>query len=166
MLCKKITIRPSTPGDGPAIRKVETVAFGRKAEANLVDQLIPAPDHTISLVAECDGRIIGHLLLTEIKASLRAMALAPLAVVPEFREMQVGSELVRAGISLCRESGYDVIFVLGDVLYYERFGFSSRLADPFDVKWQGRTFLALELRDNALKGKKGPLNYPEPFLVL
>jgi len=152
--------------DGPAIRKVETEAFGRKAEANLVDQLIPAPQHTISLVAECDGRIIGHLLLTEITAAVRAMALAPLAVVPEFREMQVGSELVRTGITLCRASGYDVIFVLGDVLYYERFGFSSRLADPFDVKWQGRTFMALELRDNVLKGKKGPLNYPEPFLDL
>jgi putative acetyltransferase len=166
MLCDKLTIRASTSKDVKAIRKVEKQAFGRKAEANLVDQLIPAPEHTISLVAVCDGMIIGHLLLTEITAPLKALALAPLAVVPEYREMQVGSELVREGIRLSREAGFGAIFVLGDAYYYERFGFSSSLADPFDVIWQGRNFLGLELADGALKGKKGPLNYPEPFLNL
>lgn len=166
MLFDKITIRASLPRDAKAIRKVEKQAFGRKAEANLVDQLIPAPEYTISLVAECDGKIIGHLLLSEISASVKALALAPLAVIPEYREMQVGSELVRAGIIKGREAGFEAVFVLGDVFYYERFGFSSSLADPFEIDWQGREFLALELRDGVLKGKKGRLNYPGPFLDL
>lgn len=166
MLCNKLTIRPSTLKDAKAIRKVETLAFGRKAEANLVDQLIPAPDFTISLVAVCDGEIIGHLLLTEITAPLKALALAPLAVVPKYREMQVGSELVRAAINLARQAQYHAIFVLGDVLYYERFGFSGSLADPFEIGWQGREFQALELVEGALKNKKGRLNYPQPFLDL
>ncbi len=164
MLCNKLNLRASTPADSKAIRQVEIEAYGRKAEANLVDQLIPAPEHTISLVAECEGRIIGHVLLTEIRAAVKSLALAPLAVIPEFREMQVGSDLVRCAIEEGRKAGFKAIFVLGEGMYYERFGFRSDLADPFEVRWQGRHFLALELEDGALKGKKGPLNYPEPFL--
>ena len=165
MLCNKLILRPSTGTDSKAIRVVETRAFGRKAEANLVDQLIPAPEHTISLVAVCDGSVIGHVLLTEIEAPVKALALAPLAVVPEYREMQVGSQLVREGIAQAHAAGFEVIFVLGDVLYYERFGFSSALADPFDVKWQGKQFMALELVEGTLAGKTGKLRYPQPFMA-
>ncbi len=163
MLCNKLIIRPSENSDAKAIRKVETKAFGRKSEANLVDQLIPAPEFTISLIAECDGEIIGHILLTEIDAPIKALALAPLAVLPKYREMQVGSDLVRASVKIARDEKFDAIFVLGDVLYYERFGFSSQLADPFRVQWQSKNFMALELRENALHNKKGSLTYPEPF---
>ncbi len=53
--------------------------------------------------------------------------------------------------------------MLGDNLYYERFGFSSRLADPFEVGWQGRNFMALELVEGCLAGKSGKLAYPEAF---
>ncbi len=163
MLCQKLTIRPSTPDDRDAIHDVESRAFGRDAEANLVDQLIPAPDHTISLVAVCDGKIIGHVLLTEITAPVKAMALAPLAVAPAYREMQVGSSLVRQAIGMASGMGYAALFVLGDTNYYRRFGFSSSLADPFDIEWQGKHFMALELLQGALKGKSGRLAYPEPF---
>lgn len=164
MLCDRLTIRPSRPEDQSAILSVERKAFGRKDEARLVDQLIPAPLNTVSLVAECDGLVIGHILLTEIEAPVKALALAPLAVLADYREMQVGSTLVRAAIESARAAGYDAIFVLGDVFYYERFGFSSKLADSFSVRWQGRHFMALELKEDALKGRKGKLEYPEPFL--
>ena len=164
MLCDRLTIRPSRPEDQSAILSVERKAFGRGQEARLVDQLIPAPPETISLVAECDGRIIGHILLTEIGAPVKAMALAPLAVLTEYREMLVGSALVREAIETARARRYDAIFVLGDVLYYERFGFSGKLADPFSVRWQGRHFMALELKEGVLKGRRGKLDYPEAFL--
>lgn len=166
MLCNKLIVRLSEKTDAKSIRKVESKAFGRKSEANLVDQLIPAPEYTMSLVGECDGQIIGHILLTEIEAPVKALALAPLAVLPKYREMQVGSELVRASIKLAKEKGFEAIFVLGDVLYYERFGFSGKLADPFKVAWQGKHFMALELQEGALKNKKGPLKYPEPFFIV
>lgn len=166
MLCEKLIIRPSLPADGKSVFKVESRAYGRKAEAKLVDQLLPAPEHTISIVAECDGEIIGHVLLTEIEAPVKALALAPLAVVPEYREMHVGTALVRAGIEAAASDGYEAIFVLGDVLYYERFGFSGKLADPFQIKWQGKRFMALELAKGCLKGKKGRLVYPSAFSVL
>lgn len=163
MRCRQLIIRPSQPGDETAIAVVQTEAFGRPYEARLALSLIEAPDRTISLVAECDGRIVGHILLSAIHAPVPAAAIAPLAVLPEYREMQVGTSLVRAGISEAAQAGFEALFVLGDNLYYERFGFSSRLADPFEVDWQGRNFMALELVEGCLLGKSGRLAYPEAF---
>jgi putative acetyltransferase len=163
MRCRQLTIRPSTPADETAIAVVQTEAFGRPYEARLALSLIHAPQTTISLVAECEGRIVGHVLLSAIEAPVPSMALAPLAVLPEFREMLVGTALVREAIACAGQSGVQAIFVLGDNLYYERFGFSSSLADPFEVGWQGRNFMALELVEGCLAGKHGRLAYPEAF---
>lgn len=166
MLCNKIKIRTSKSSDLKPIKSLERTAFGRQSESKLVEDLLSAPDQTISLVAVCDGKIIGHILLSKIKASVEAMALAPLAVSAEYREMQVGSQLVREAIWRARKNGSEAIFVLGDVLYYERFGFSSKAADPFKVKWQSRQFMALELVEGCLQGKSGVLVYPDAFALL
>lgn len=166
MLCNNLIIRPSQPKDHAAIAAVEIQAYGREAEARLVEQLVPAPENTVSLVAVCDGIVIGHILLTEIAAPLRAMAVAPLAVLPAYREMQVGSELMRHAIRQAEGDGYQALFALGDNGYFERFGFSARLADAFKVKWQGKRFMALELVPGCLAGMAGKLAYPEPFHAL
>lgn len=166
MLCHRLVIRETGAQDGAAIRKVETAAYGRRREANLVSLLLPAPPFTLSLLAECDGEPVGHVLLTEITAPVRALALAPLAVIPRYREMQVGSELVRHALARARKAGFEAVFVLGANPFYERFGFSSPLADPFEVSWQGRNFMALELTPGCLAGKSGRLDYPMPFLDL
>lgn len=163
MRCRQLTIRPSVAADETAIAVVQTEAFGRPYEARLALSLIHSPQTTISLVAECENRIVGHVLLSAIEAPVPSMALAPLAVLPEFREMLVGTALVREGISRAAHTGIHAIFVLGDNLYYERFGFSSTLADPFEVGWQGRNFMALELVEGCLAGKAGKLAYPEAF---
>jgi putative acetyltransferase len=163
MLCDRLTIRPSTESDEPAIFAVESEAFGRDSEARMALALIASPQQTLSLVARCDDSVIGHVLLTEIGAPVRALALAPLAVTDKYREMQVGSRLVADALELARKAGYEAVFVLGDNLYYERFGFCSARADPFDVEWQGPHFMALELVPGALKGKKGKLTYPAAF---
>ncbi|MFZ1815015.1 MAG: N-acetyltransferase [Rhizobiaceae bacterium] len=166
MLCSRLIIRESHAGDSDAIALIERDAFGRDAEAEMALALIASPPHTISLVAECNGRIIGHVLTTEIRAPVRAAAIAPLAVLPEFREMQVGSQLIREAIHRSRSEGFEALFVLGDNAYYERFGFNSHMADPFDIDWQGPNFMALELRDGALSGNGGRLEYPQQFFAL
>jgi putative acetyltransferase len=163
MRCKELTIRPSGPADETAIAVVQTEAFGRPYEARLALSLIHAPETTISIVAQCEGKIVGHILLSPVAAPVPSMALAPLAVLPEYREMQVGTALVRAALERAREMGTQAVFVLGDNLYYGRFGFSSELADPFEVGWQGRNFMALELEEGCLAGKHGRLEYPEAF---
>lgn len=164
MLCDKLIIRPSTHADAKAIRRVEKAAFGRRDEADLVRILLDESRYTLSLVAQCDDEIIGHILLTEIDAPVRALALSPLAVIPRYREMQVGTGLVRSATELCRQAGFDAIFAHGDVPYYERFGFSSALADPFTNPLQGPRYMALELNKGALEGKKGQIRYPEPLM--
>ncbi len=163
MLCDEIIIRPSVASDEQAIASVLVEAFGRSSEAQLALSLINAPDKTISLVALCETRIVGHVLLTAITGPAKFVALAPLAVSPDFREMQIGSALVREAIARARKAGFDALFVLGDNFYYERFGFSSPLADPFEVGWQGQNFMALELREGCLEGLSGRLDYPQAF---
>ncbi len=165
VLCNRLTIRHSSEADAAAIAIVVTNAFGQPQEADLALALIAAPERTISLVAECNGRIVGHVLLTEIGAPTRAVALAPLAVEPEFREMQIGVALVREGLAQAAGEGYQAAFVLGRNAYYERFGFRSPLADSFDVPWQGAQFMALELTPGALAGKSGALVYPDAFFA-
>jgi putative acetyltransferase len=77
--------------------------------------------------------------------------------------MQVGTSLVREGITRARKLGYDAVFVLGDPDYYQRFGFSGALAGSFEVPWKGPNFMALEIREGSLAGMAGKLIYPAEF---
>lgn len=158
MLCNKLTIRKSKVSELTEIK-----AFDRVNEAKLVEALTNSNEKCYSYVAICDGNIVGHVFLTEIKASVKAVALAPLAVLPKYRELQIGTQLVRHAINAAKKNKYEAMFVLGDVAYYERFGFSGILADPFKIKWQSKNFMALELKENALKKKAGELVYPPAF---
>jgi putative acetyltransferase len=159
-----LVIRETAGKDEAAIRAIHTSAFGREAEALLAMHLIAAPVSTVSLIAECGAVPVGHILLSEIGAPVRAAALAPLAVMPHYRELQIGTNLVRSAMERARRKGYEALFVLGHPGYYERFGFTSELASRFEVPWSGPYFMALELRGGALVGRKGQLKYPEVFM--
>jgi len=81
-------IRPEKPEDVPAIRIVNERAFGGAAEADLVDALRLNGKATISLVAEDDGRVIGHILFSPVtietsERELVGVGLAPMSVIPE-----------------------------------------------------------------------------------
>jgi putative acetyltransferase len=163
MLASKLVIRLAGDEETPLAAKIQRDAFGRDGEAELVRQLVAAPQRTLSILAECGGEAVGHVLVTQIGAPVRAAALAPLGVLPAYREMQVGSELVREAVRQAMKARYAALFVLGDNPFYERFGFSSALADPFEIDWQGPHFMALELKPGALAGKTGRLDYPQAF---
>lgn len=158
--------RESREDDLPAIRRVEERAYGRTGEAELAATLIAANIETLSLVAERNGKIVGHVLFSRLEGPDTSLALAPLAVDPDFRDMHIGTELVRHGLDLARRRGFTSVFVFGQPDYYCRFGFRSKLADPAAVDWQGPRFLALELETGALAGWSGPLAYPEAFSEL
>ncbi len=164
MLKNRAVIRSSRPHDAQAIAELGLVAFGRPKEAEMALKLIAGEPRTISLVAECNRRVVGHVLLSEVGAPVPSMALAPLSVHPDFREMQIGTSLVREAIARARKAGFKAVFVLGDNGYYERFGFSSPKADAFDVPWQGNHYMALELAEDALAGLGGPIVYPPQFM--
>ncbi len=161
-------IRPETSADHAAIREVNRLAFSEEGEARLVDALRDGGYARISLVAEEDGRIIGHILFSTLtiatpRGGTEALSLAPLAVVPSHQRRGIGSSLVREGLRAGREAGHRIVIVLGHPEFYPRFGFLAKLAKPLRSPYSGPAFLAVELVPDALKGIEGEVRYPPPF---
>ena len=104
-------------------------------------------------------------IVTEV-GTIPSLALAPMAVLPEFQNQGIGSALVRRGLEMCREKGHKIVVVVGHPQYYPRFGFSPQLAADLASPFSGKDFfMALELVSGALDGVKGRVQYPPPFGV-
>jgi putative acetyltransferase len=167
----KPLIRPETSADYEAIGHVNRLAFGQDAEAWLVDALRDGGYLRVSLVAEQAGQVVGHILFSDLPivtevGTVPALSLAPMAVLPEFQNRGIGSALVRRGLELCREQGHGIVVVVGHPHFYQRFGFSSKLAVQLDSPYSGReSFMAVELVPGALDGVAGQVQYPSPFQV-
>ncbi|NEV61861.1 N-acetyltransferase [Thiorhodococcus minor] len=90
---------------------------------------------TIGLVAEADGRVVGHVafspVTTDGPSHWLGYILAPLAVKPEYQKGGIGSALIRSGIEQLSIRGVDAFFVYGDPEYYGRFGFTAEAAGRF-----------------------------------
>ena len=163
-----ISIRLERSDDVAAIGAVNRAAFAGDAEARLVDALREAGHVRLSLVAEDAGRVIGHILFSEMwidaaGGALDALALAPMAVVPERQRQGVGTALVRRGLEHCADAGHRIVLVVGHPAYYPRFGFSRESARRLDSPYQGDAFMALELAPGALAGVSGTVRSPPPF---
>ena len=163
-----LTIRPETAADYPAIREVNRRAFDQEDEARLVDALRDGGYARVSLIAELDGRIVGHIRFSSLpidtsRGVIEALALAPLAVIPEHQRQGIGSLLVAEGLTVCREASHGVVIVLGHPEFYTRFGFSSELAGRLVSPYSGEAFMALELVPGVLDGIRGAVRYPPPF---
>lgn len=167
-----VIVRQETVRDISDVASVNRIAFGRNDEARLVDLLretvgfIPE----LSLVAEVDGRVVGHLLLTEIRIHgehrhYPALALAPMSVTPELQNQGIGSALVREGLTRARDLGHAVVVVLGHAEYYPRFGFEPashyRIRAPFPVP--DDSFMVYALVPGALDDIEGVVRYPPEF---
>lgn len=170
---KRIVIRTEMESDKPAVYAVNKNAFGQDAEARLVDLLREGntfiPD--LSIVAELDGEIVGHILFTRIKIVSEAgeekhsLALAPMAVLPEFQRQGIGSKLVEYGLAKAKELGFPSVIVLGHEAYYPKFGFQPAskwgIKPPFDVS--DSVFMAIELKVGGLEAVSGTVEYPQEF---
>jgi putative acetyltransferase len=183
-------IRLETKTDVVGVRRVNEAAFGRPAEADLVDALRSAGAVIASLVAEVDGVVVGHILFspaaivshsksggtpttvaqtlvpdsTAAGKSRPIAALGPMAVLPAWQGRGIGSQLVPAGLELCRAAGYDLVIVLGHTDYYPRFGF--RPAPPLGIRWEHGAdahFMVMELQPGALAGARGIVRYRPEF---
>jgi putative acetyltransferase len=155
-------IRPETSADHDGIRTVNRLAFGQDAEARLVDALRDGGYVRASLIAEKDQQVVGHVLFSHLAivtegGTVPALALAPMAVLPEFQNQGLGSALVRRGLEVCKEQGHRIAVVLGHPHFYQRLGFSSKLAAQLESLYSGReSFMVVELVPGALDGV-GPL---------
>lgn len=167
------TIRPETSADYEAVYTINKQAFdGRDAEPQLVEAVRRAEDFIpeLSLVADEDGQIVGHILFSPIyiqteNERIPAISLAPMAVLPEYQGRGVGSALVRHGLEECKRLGHRVVIVLGHPRYYPRFGFSAKMAKGLECPYGdcGDAWMALELAPGALEGVSGKVVYPPYF---
>ena len=162
-------IRAEEERDRAGIRIVNESAFETAAEANLVFALREVIDSLISLVAEDQGEIIGHIMFSPVTLTghpeLEIMGLAPMAVMPEYQRKGVGSALVRAGLEACKKLEVGAIVVLGHSGYYPRFGFvpSSRFGIHYEHEVPENLFMIKELREGYLHGSTGTIKYHEAF---
>ena len=158
-------IRDETEADHAAVARLHGLAFGGDAEARLVDALRRSGAAAVSLVAESGGVVVGHVLLSKLDAPEGALALAPLAVLPDRQRRGVGSALVRAALARAREGGWAAVFVLGDPAYYGRFGFSADAARGYASPYAGEHFMVAPLGAEPLP-VVGAVLHPEPFAAL
>jgi putative acetyltransferase len=94
-----IDIRDESPQDWNAVYQVISSAFGQPAEAELVEKLREAGDSVVSLVAEEDGEIVGHVLLSRMDAPFPALALAPVSVIPAKQRGGIGALLIEEAVN-------------------------------------------------------------------
>lgn len=161
-------IRPERDADQSAIRTVNEAAFGGREEADLVEALRADEAVLLSLVAEIDGDIVGHVLFGRMSIEtpaclVPAVALAPMAVVPAHQRHGIGTQLVRAGLDRMRGLGERIVIVVGHPGYYPRFGFSSDAARSLDGPFARDAFMALELEAGSLGAVRGRVRYPAAF---
>ena len=148
-------IRNEEEKDYPAVRALNVSAFESPAEANLVDALRRQVRPVISLVAEDNKEIVGHIMFSPVSLSahpsLKIMGLAPMAVAPAHRNKGIGSSLVRAGLERCKDLGFGAVVVLA------RFGIDCEFEAPEEA------FMVVELQPNYLHGKSGTIKYYATF---
>jgi putative acetyltransferase len=159
-----LTIRDEEAADRAAVRALHVPAFGRTAEADLVDALRAGGFVELSLIGTEAGTIVAHLLFSRLEAPMRALALAPLSVQPARRGSGIGSALVREGLARAAGQSWQAVFVLGDPVYYRRFGFSSAAARGYACRYAGPYFMACVLRPPV--PPEGEIVYPAPFAFL
>ena len=135
-----IGIRSEIPGDAAAIHRVHAEAFGQPDEADLVDALRAAGALRISLVADEEGIVGGHVgfspvVIRDGASTINALGLAPMAVLPGWQRRGIGSRLVRAGLAACGETPYGLVFVLGAPRFLRAFRLQDR-AEPLGITWE------------------------------
>ncbi len=172
MAMTDIIIRQETAADAAAINVVNISAFEGEAEAKLVTALRQSRSFIpeLSLVADIDGRVVGHILLSRIhlkysENEVAVLALAPMAVVPSQSHRGIGSALVHAAITKATSAGEHAIIVVGHPPFYAKFDFERV------IKWKmyhslpvpTESVQALELLKGAFKGG-GVINYSHSLL--
>ncbi len=154
-----VAIREETAADIPTIAEVTVAAFKTLAISNHTEQFIiaalrAAKALTVSLVAELDGRVVGHIAFSPVTISDGTQnwyGLGPLSVLPELQRQGIGKALIKEGLSRLRDLNAQGCCLVGHPEYYKRFGFKNmpglvHEGVPPDV------FLALSLSGHAPQG--------------
>jgi putative acetyltransferase len=156
------------------VQAVQTAAFPTALEAQLVERLRVRGNANISLVAEVEGQVVGHVVFSPVSLNdanesvLRwGLGLAPLAVLPRFQRRGIGALLVREGLVRSRAQQAPFVVVLGETRYYSRFGFAPaaqwNIANEYGA---GEEFMILVYDGNAMPAQPSLAKYAAPFAEL
>ena len=159
-------IRKEEKKDLDEIRRINDICFNGDYESKLIDNLRKGSNFLLSLVAEDNGKIIGHIMYSRIKiGDIDSAALAPMCVVPEYQKTGIGTELIKESIRYLKEMKEKSIVVLGHTGFYSRLGFEKaadyKVKCPFDVPEE--VFMVLELEKGSIRG--GMVEYGKEFSV-
>jgi len=169
----EITIRIENINDYYDVYNLNKIAFKEDEEARLVDLLRKSTAFIpeLSIVAIIEDNIVGHILFTKIKIiddkgnQNESLALAPMAVSPNYQKSGIGGQLIKKGLDKAREMNFKSVIVLGHEKYYPKFGFEPTtkwgITSPFDVPTN--VFMGLELVDDGLKNVSGIVQYAKEF---
>ncbi|WP_343707875.1 N-acetyltransferase [Flavobacterium sp.] len=173
----EITLRQENKNDFESVFHLIEKAFEKEEysdhkEQFLVERLRKSDAFIpeLSIVAELDNKIVGHILFTKLQIKnesqiFPSLALAPVSVLPEFQGKGIGSKLILQGHEIAKSLGYKSVILLGHQDYYPRFGYELcikyNIKMPFDVP--AENCMVIALTENALSGISGEVIYPSQF---
>jgi predicted N-acetyltransferase YhbS len=174
-----MVIQQEQPADYPAVFALVEEAFrdleiSDHTEQFLVERLRKSDAFIpeLSLVAEEEGKIVGHILLTKLKIrdgqqEFESLSLAPVAVLPNHQRQGIGAMLIEEAHRVARNLGYTSVILVGHENYYPRFGYkrASTFGISFSFEVPDANAMAVELTENGLAGIRGTVVYPSAFFA-
>lgn len=173
-----VIIRKETPEDYTSVieltaKAFESMSFSDGDEDELVERLRKAPTFIsdLSLVAELDGQVVGHILFSPLvidngQQQFQSLVLGPVSVLPEYQKRGIGGQLIRAGHQKAKELGFQSVILIGHPEYYPRFEYKP--ASTLGIKTHYElpsddVFMAVELTEGALSNVSGMVVFPPEF---
>ena len=172
-----IQLRTERSSDFDAVEEIIKAAFVSEPYSDQTEHLLVnrlrqsnAFIPELSIVAERNGELLGHILLTRIQikndqTSFDSLALAPVSVHPAYHRQGIGSQLILRAHELARELGHQSVILLGHEQYYPRFGYQPcqnyNIQVPFEAP--AENCMAVELVEDGLKGVTGTVEYAKAF---
>lgn len=168
-------IRPEQKIDITAVYELNQSAFGQDNEAHLTDMLRQGPGYIpeLSLIALQDDLVVGFIMFTKVDilngdARYETLALAPMAVHPQYQKKGIGARLITQGLQNARDLGFASVIVLGHEHYYPKFGFvpAAKWGIKVPVEVPENVFMAIELVPGSLTNISGVVEYPVAFSTI
>lgn len=169
-MVNQLKIRPENIKDYLAIAEVNNLAFGQENEAKLIEKIRQSDRFILelSLVAELNNKIVGHILFSYIdlvdQETTQVLALAPVAVLAEYQNKGIGSILINTGLAIAKKIAAPMVIVLGEPKFYTRFGFQPTInygiQSPFDVPDE---YFMVKFLNGDRRNFSGKVSYPDTF---
>ena len=166
-----ITIRAEKEDDLIAIKNINDQAFGQTEEGIIIDKIRASDSSILSLVAEKDNAVVGHIFYSEATIdfsgeTITGMGLAPMAVLPAYQKEGIGKGLINESLKILKKKPIPFIIVLGHEKYYPKFGFEKASKYGIKCQWDGvpdEAFMIMILDKEKMSKVHGIASYRAEF---